>query len=174
MSDLSCKFKCLVHALAVKCSYGKADDGGECGIRTHGTVKPYTGFRIRGPEGTVVVHESGFPLGLTGVDQGWGKCGGRNSGSPSQPSKCGVFLSWDRTPAPFVPTSDRIGGQSKCSGRGLKYRLRSLARLPFQAAIESASRGATSRAICADILASAVRRSNAVCRFSQNCADVSK
>jgi hypothetical protein len=28
-SDLSCKCKCLVHALAVKCSYGKADDGAD-------------------------------------------------------------------------------------------------------------------------------------------------
>src|SRR5438105_14417007 len=43
-SDLSCKFKCLVHALAVKCSSGELC-GGEGGIRTHGTVKPYTGFR---------------------------------------------------------------------------------------------------------------------------------
>src|SRR5258708_18188702 len=43
-------------------------------MRLHCCQDTYAGFRIRGPEGTGVVHESGFPLELT--DQGWGKCCG--------------------------------------------------------------------------------------------------
>ena len=59
-SDLSCKFKCLVHALAVKCSYGKEHHGGESGIRTHEGL-PLAGFQDQCLK----------PLGHLSAPSGW-------------------------------------------------------------------------------------------------------
>jgi hypothetical protein len=60
MSDLSCKFKCLVHVLAVKCSYGKADDGGGGEIRTHEGCKPLPVFKTG-----ALNHSATPPLSMT-------------------------------------------------------------------------------------------------------------